>query len=149
MVYPWAAPLLLLVLAIAVALPIYRGSFAQDRIARIAPDLAMRQAHWADALAMRDSGLLTELFGMGIGRFPDTHYWRSNEAKAGRYRLEAERGGVPDEGVGALEAGLHRLRRGQPLQGGGDPFQKCDVALVVAHARAALNSGRLFRILRG
>lgn len=90
--YPWAAPLLLLVLAVAVALPIYRGSFAQDRIARIAPDLAMRQAHWADALAMRDSGLLTELFGMGIGRFPDTHYWRSNEAKAGRYRLEAENG---------------------------------------------------------
>lgn len=90
--YRWAAPLILLGLATLVGLPIYSGSFAQERLSRIGQDLATRQAHWVDALAMRDSGLLTALFGMGTGRFPETHYWRSTEPKAASYRLETEAG---------------------------------------------------------
>jgi VanZ family protein len=92
MVYRWAAPLVLFGLAAMVALPIYSGPFAQERIATIGKDLATRQAHWADALAMRDPGLVTALFGMGIGRFPETHYWRSTEPRATSYRLESEAG---------------------------------------------------------
>ncbi|SBT09891.1 conserved membrane hypothetical protein [Candidatus Accumulibacter aalborgensis] len=91
-VYRWSVPLVLIALAVAVALPIYSGSFAQQRMSRIGADLATRQAHWTDALAMRDPGLATTLFGMGIGRFPETHYWRSTEPKASNYRLETEAG---------------------------------------------------------
>lgn len=91
-VYRWAAAGLLLALAAAVAVPIYSGAFAQQRISAIGQDLAARRAHWADTLAMRDQGLITALLGMGIGRFPETHYWRSSEPKATSYRLESERG---------------------------------------------------------
>jgi len=94
--YRRAAPLalaaLLLALAGSLAWPFYAGSFAQERLSRVATDLAVRQAHWADALAMRDPGLITDLLGMGIGRFPDTHYWRSSEARATSYRLLSEQG---------------------------------------------------------
>ena len=77
----------------AVAAPILLGTFARERLARSSQDLALRQAHWADALAIRDPGLATALFGMGLGRFPDTHYWRSHEPiHAGTYRIETEAG---------------------------------------------------------
>lgn len=91
-VYRWAAPAILLALAAMVALPIYSGPFAKERMSRIGEDLPARLAHWVDALAMRDPGLPTALFGMGIGRFPETHYWRSTEPKASSYRLESEAG---------------------------------------------------------
>lgn len=91
-VYQWAAPLILLSVATVTALPIFSGSFARERLSRVSEDLSSRQAHWIDALAMRDPGLLTELFGMGIGRFPETHYWRSTETKATTYRLQTENG---------------------------------------------------------
>ena len=89
-IFRWAAPAALLALAAAVVLPIYSGAFAQERLAMVRADLAARQAHWADALAMRDPGLLTALLGMGIGRFPQTHYWRSSETRAGSYQLSKE-----------------------------------------------------------
>lgn len=90
----WALPVGLLALAVVVALPIYSGSFAQERLSQVRADLAVRQAHWADTLAMRDSGLASTLFGMGFGRFPERHYWRSSEPRAASYRLESEAGNV-------------------------------------------------------
>ena len=63
--------------------------FAQQRLAQWERDLATRQAHWRDALDMRDRGLLTAAFGMGVGRFPETHFWRSREpVQAASYRLQ-------------------------------------------------------------
>lgn len=63
--------------------------FAQQRLAQWGRDLATRQAHWRDALDMRDRGLLTAAFGMGVGRFPETHFWRSREpVQAASYRLQ-------------------------------------------------------------
>ncbi|MDO8959792.1 MAG: VanZ family protein [Rhodocyclaceae bacterium] len=86
----WIAPGVAVAAALAIAVPIYTGSFAQERLSRSGADLTTRMAHWRDTLAMRDAGLMTELFGMGLGRFPETHYWRSAEPKAGGYRLERE-----------------------------------------------------------
>lgn len=65
--------------ALAVAVPLFEGSFVQKRMSEIGNDLGVRTAHWQDGLSIRDSGWLTETFGMGIGRFPDTHFWRSRE----------------------------------------------------------------------
>lgn len=97
------AGLLALIVA-GVAAPVMLGSFAQVRLAAAGSDLKIRQAHWADALAMRDAGWTTSLFGMGLGRFPETHYWRSMEPRSGSYAL------VPEEDNVFL-----RLGQGQPL----------------------------------
>lgn len=85
--------LLLAGLVSAVAVPIVVGPYARDRLAHMGRDLVARQAHWVDALQLRDPGWATELFGMGIGRFPESHFWRSKEAThAGTYRLEQDAG---------------------------------------------------------
>lgn len=76
-----------------VAVPIIKSDFAQSRAADASADLGFRQAHWQDALNIRDPSWATTLFGMGLGRFPDTNYWRSTlDAKPGTYRLQTESG---------------------------------------------------------
>jgi glycopeptide antibiotics resistance protein len=76
---------------LAVAVTVLLGPFAQQRLAHWGQDLTIRQAHWSDALAMRDTGLWTAAFGMGVGRFPETHFWRSREpARAASYSLESD-----------------------------------------------------------
>lgn len=85
-----AAPLILLTTIFGVATPIFYSQFAQERMALIGADLNTRQNHWEDALRMRNSDWVTTLFGMGIGRYPETHFWRSDEAKAAPYWLGSE-----------------------------------------------------------
>lgn len=76
---------------LAVALPVFTGQFAQDRIATVSKDYVVRQAHWEDALNTRTPDLLTTLFGMGLGRYPETHYLLSREdSHSGTYRLVSE-----------------------------------------------------------
>lgn len=76
---------------LAVALPVFTGQFAQDRIASAGKDYAIRLAHWEDALGMRTPDLLTTAFGMGLGRYPESHYLLSRETShAGTYQLKTE-----------------------------------------------------------
>lgn len=83
----------LALLVALVAVPIIGGPFARVRIAGTIPDFAVRSAHWEDALAQRDGGWLTTLLGMGVGRFPDSHFWRSREPRhAASMHLEREDG---------------------------------------------------------
>ncbi|MBK8891608.1 MAG: hypothetical protein IPN75_15140 [Dechloromonas sp.] len=76
----------------SVAIPIYYSPFAKERMALVGADLDSRQNHWRDALKMRDPGWATALFGMGIGRYPETHFWRSEEKRAAPYWLGSEAG---------------------------------------------------------
>jgi len=85
-----AAVLVAIVLAIAV--PIFNAPFTQERMSLTGADLKIRLAHWADALKMRDPGWDTAFFGMGLGRYPETHNWRSVESRAATYRLGSETG---------------------------------------------------------
>lgn len=85
-----AAPLILLVAIFGIATPIFYSQFAQERMALVGANLNTRQNHWDDALRMRNSDWATTLLGMGIGRYPDTHFWRSDEAKAAPYWLGSE-----------------------------------------------------------
>jgi len=78
---------------VLVALPIFKGDFVQARLNTAGADLAFRQARWQDTLALRDAGWPTALFGMGLGRYPETKYWRSTlDAQMGTYQLKAESG---------------------------------------------------------
>ena len=87
------AALALMGLVLVVAMPIYKGSFAQARMSQVGADLDLRLAHWQDGLRMIAPDWATRLFGMGIGRYPEMHYWRSGEeVRAAGYRLETEDG---------------------------------------------------------
>ncbi len=80
-------------LVAAIALPILFSPYAQQRIAGTATDIKVREAHWADALNIMAPGRMTTVFGMGLGRFPETHYWKSAEnTRSATYRLEADGG---------------------------------------------------------
>lgn len=79
---------LLVAVMVAAALPALTGPFARERLAASAPDLARRQAHWQDGLQLRDASLITALLGLGVGRYPQAHYWRSREPlRAATYGL--------------------------------------------------------------
>ena len=83
----------LAVAMLLVALPIFKGDYTQSRVADVRADLGFRQAHWQQALDMRDPGWATSLFGMGLGRFAQTNYWRGTlTPKPGSYQLENEAG---------------------------------------------------------
>jgi hypothetical protein len=79
--------------SLAVAIPIFTGDFAQARLATIQADLRTRLTHWQDALSIRDQGWMTEAFGTGLGRFPETSFWRSTTiGRAGTYGLANQNG---------------------------------------------------------
>lgn len=83
----------LLGVMLAVALPVFTGQYAQKRIANISRDFAMREAHWQDALRIRSPDWATTLFGMGLGRYPQSHYLFSGEPnRSGTYQLRTEEG---------------------------------------------------------
>lgn len=86
-----AAVLTLMALALAVAMPVFKGEFIQARMSQVGNDLRVRENHWSDALRIRDQDLTTAIFGMGLGRYPETHYWRSTENNhSAAYRVETE-----------------------------------------------------------
>ena len=96
---------LLILLAISAAVPVLTGQFAQQRLARIAQDFDTRKTHWRDVLDLRTPDLTTSLFGMGLGRFPETRYVLGSEkARTGSYQLRTENGNT-----------YLRLTAGRPL----------------------------------
>ena len=90
----WRVPATMLAglaLAGAAGFAVIGGSFAQQRLASTGADLDTRFAHWREALSIMDPGPATALFGMGLGRFPQTYHFRNrdNDAPATfRYHVE-------------------------------------------------------------
>ena len=98
-----------------IAIPIYKGGFAQSRMASVGADLGLRNAHWQDALSLRDASWSTALLGMGLGRFPEASFWNSTALPK------------PGTFVVKTEAGNRFLRLG-----GGDPVYAEQLVPVVA-----------------
>ena len=92
-------------LAILVAVPVLGGRFAQSRLAVAAEDLETRSGHWRETLNMMDTDWRTALFGMGLGRFPETYFFRSSK------------GSVPAQFRYVTESGntFLRMGSGEPL----------------------------------
>ena len=66
------------------------GGYAAERLGSSARDLEIRLAHWRSALDLRDDGIATTLLGVGLGRFPESHFWRSRtEPRAAAFRIES------------------------------------------------------------
>jgi len=81
-------------LVLAAAAPVLRGPFALARTAAVSDDFSARLRHWSDTIAMRPNDWATKLFGAGLGRFPETHYWHHDaEARSGTYHLRHDEHG--------------------------------------------------------
>ncbi len=57
-----------------VSVPILRAPYLQSRFETIGPDLQTRIAHWQHAIALKPAGVLTSIFGSGLGSF-SSHYF--------------------------------------------------------------------------
>ena len=90
----YVKPVLLLLGLIAIgSLLILSGGYASERLAATTKDFSIRQSHWDAALGLRDDRVSTSLFGVGLGRFPEMHFWHSHgEPRAATYRLEPGNG---------------------------------------------------------
>lgn len=76
-----------------VAWPVFQGSFAQARLAMIDHDLNVRLAHWRNVLDIADTDLGTKIFGMGLGRFPETYFFRNPAGNfSATYQMHEENG---------------------------------------------------------
>ncbi|BBP05643.1 hypothetical protein TPL01_17880 [Sulfuriferula plumbiphila] len=69
---------LLLVLG-GIAWPVVEGSYMQSRFATVQRDVHIRTAHWQEAIGMMNDGIATQLSGMGLGRYPETYFWRNTQ----------------------------------------------------------------------
>jgi hypothetical protein len=69
-----------------------QGAFFQARIATTEADRQTRLSHWSDALALRDEGWTTSLFGMGLGSFPRTYLIQHVADKPGSYHYQQAAG---------------------------------------------------------
>lgn len=84
-------PLLLLIAASAISIPILKGTYIQSRFAQVGKDMNTRTSHWQDALRMIEPGWRASLFGMGLGRYPETYYWKNAEGiNPARYSYETD-----------------------------------------------------------
>ena len=80
-----------LALAGMVIAPALMGSFMQSRLAATDADFGIRARHWNDAIDMMTDNWSTTLFGMGLGRYPETYQLLSPEKnKPAVHRFEAE-----------------------------------------------------------
>lgn len=85
-------PLLLAIVPV-IAIPVFKGTFIQERFDATDRDIDIRVKHWRDAIAMMDDDALTYLFGMGIGTYPRTYLWGNTEnVIPAMYEIDKENG---------------------------------------------------------
>jgi hypothetical protein len=88
----FAMPLAMGVLTFVVMVAGVSSVFWKQRIEQTGADAGIRFHHWAEVLDMRDSGIMTALFGQGLGTLPATNLASQLPDKAGSYRYVSEAG---------------------------------------------------------
>ena len=88
-----AVPLVMGLLTLVVMVAGVSGAFWRERLEQTGTDAGIRLHHWAEVLNMRDSGLMTSLFGQGLGSFPAVSLANQLPDQAGSYRYMSELGG--------------------------------------------------------
>lgn len=82
-------------IACAVTIPIISGYFMTARFSTTKEDLAGRWSHWQEAVVMMKPGLLTDTFGMGLGRYPETYRFNNTQKEiASSYAYSVEAGNI-------------------------------------------------------
>lgn len=78
-------------IVMATAIPIAGSYYLGSRFATVGNDMETRIEHWHDALNMMDDNVGTTLFGMGLGRYPDTYAWKNTRGEMpGQYQFDIE-----------------------------------------------------------
>ena len=86
-------PLGLGLLVVAIGAAAFTSSYARYRLGKSGFDLGIRLAHWQDSLAMIDDSWRARLFGMGVGRYPETFLLKNRWGLIpGNFRYEAQDG---------------------------------------------------------
>lgn len=78
--------------AIAVMLPFLQGGFFKARWSASQTDLQQRANHWSAALSIMPSTLKNQIFGAGLGRYPEQYYWSHLDNPVGNFRIENDGG---------------------------------------------------------
>ena len=66
-------------IACVVAIPVLEGRYMKSRFATVDRDVNIRSDHWIGAIRMMDPDWTTALFGMGLGRFPETYFLKNRK----------------------------------------------------------------------
>jgi len=64
--------------------------FWKQRLEQTGADAGIRFRHWAEVLSLQDSGVVTALFGQGLGTLPATNLLSQLPDQAGNYRYASE-----------------------------------------------------------
>ena len=86
----FATPLAMGVLTIVVMVAGVSSVFWKQRLEQTGADAGIRFRHWAEVLSLRDSGVMTALFGQGLGTLPATNLVSQLPDQAGSYRYASE-----------------------------------------------------------
>jgi len=68
-------------IVLATVIPVMGSYYVEVRFATVARDLRVRLQHWREALDMMDDDATTQLFGMGLGKYPATYLWRNTHGE--------------------------------------------------------------------
>ena len=78
---------------VGTVIPVFGNSYMTGRFETSDTDIHTRADHWENTLEMMNTNWKTLLFGMGLGRFPETYYWKNNAHDIpGSYRFFSENG---------------------------------------------------------
>ncbi|HSY27145.1 MAG TPA: hypothetical protein VK832_06565, partial [Burkholderiaceae bacterium] len=95
----------------ATAIPIASSYYLGTRFSTVNDDLSVRVRHWREALSMMTPDWETSVFGMGLGRYPETYFWKNTHDEIpGTYSYETEKDdlflrlGAPQYAIGYGEA---------------------------------------------
>lgn len=66
-------------LVLGLCIPVSFSYYASERLGTVTEDLGTRLHHWRSAAGMMDDSALSTWMGMGMGSFPRTYYWHSEE----------------------------------------------------------------------
>lgn len=125
-------------------IPVSSSYYAGERFSSTRGDFDERLRHWNQVLDMMDGGAMTAAFGMGVGKFPVTYFWRNpmretpatldyrNELGNGFVRLTAP---IYARGYGELLRLLQRV----PLQPGTNYMLALDIRRDKPQARLYIN----------
>ena len=64
-------------IVLGMVIPICASYYASERFGSSRGDLQDRVRHWRQAIDMMDRDATTQIFGMGLGKFPVTYFWRN------------------------------------------------------------------------
>lgn len=81
-------------ISISLAVPALLGTKMKERFGDTFKDLETRKNHWSRANDLMNDGWGVKFFGMGLGVFPRTYYYSSNEGEVGNAGFNRENNNI-------------------------------------------------------